>query len=141
MLLILTSHSSNDFMNTYFLISEPVTVTISTKSTKILRGNSLVLHYTVNGDTTPSAVLWTRSNGGPEENIQLTPDKHSGGTVDDPSLTVHNVTAEDSGTYVCKLMFDNDEVSSNSLTIHVGRLLKSYGLTLILLYLIIFKLK
>ncbi|XP_069133471.1 serine-rich adhesin for platelets-like isoform X3 [Argopecten irradians] len=79
------------------------TVTIPTPSYDIVTGSSITITCSVSADPQHTSVSWTRANNinSAAVNIVIDGSTYSGGTVNNPSLTINSASASDQGYYVC----------------------------------------
>ncbi|CAC5394181.1 unnamed protein product [Mytilus coruscus] len=81
-----------------------LTVAISPANADVLQGQSQLITCTVTGEPVALAIRWYFTPTGSEQQRLLNTGntaKYSGGTTENPSLTVLNFQSSDSGNYVC----------------------------------------
>lgn len=79
---------------------------ITTASECVANGRDHIINCNISGTPTASSLSWSKfSNNGTEEVIDPcgNSEKYSGGTLDNPSLTVIGFTLSDEGKYLCRV--------------------------------------
>ncbi|XP_069106281.1 uncharacterized protein [Argopecten irradians] len=69
----------------------------------VVAGDNVTLFCNATGNPAPTAVYWqVKVSGGQDKLIVVDGTNYSGGTIIDPSLTIINVTTDDSAMYICR---------------------------------------
>ena len=96
-----------------YIFADPLTISISPTNDNVIQGTSKTIACIITGSPQPNPLIWTRLCNGKSEIIDLSlTNKFSGGTLDNPSLTINNFTDTDTGSYMCKVTNSVSTVSS-----------------------------
>ncbi|XP_063420772.1 hemicentin-1-like [Mytilus trossulus] len=91
------------------------TIHLSYKST-VLRGNKSMIDCFVTSKIQITSIQWCKDG----KRIMPTSALFSGGSIEDPSLTLNNFSKHHEGTYVCEVSNDAGTVSSDDAIIKIG---------------------
>ena len=83
-----------------FFVGIPV-VQIAQNSYSVNFGGTVTLVCTVTANPTHTSVQWLRVINGQSQNLNLVQNKHSGSTVNTPSITINSADLSDEGNYIC----------------------------------------
>ena len=86
-----------------FYLSKP-DVYISSPTYSIKKGEIAVLQCSIHVNTNPviSSVWWKKQSGTTESYLPTSTQKYSGGNLQNPALTIINVSYSDAGIYKCE---------------------------------------
>ncbi|XP_076112262.1 hemicentin-1-like isoform X2 [Mytilus galloprovincialis] len=101
-----------------------LSVSISPANADVLQGQSQLITCTVSGNPAATVITWffTPSSSNQQQTLSLgNTAKYSGGTTQNPSLTVLNFQSSDGGTYVCSA---TNAVGSQSSTTSILRFIQ-----------------
>lgn len=69
----------------------------------MLQGSATTIQCIVSGTPTATSITWLFTpNGGTQGVLNKVVSKHTGGTTNNPSLTINNFQSTDAGIYTCQ---------------------------------------
>ncbi|XP_052103246.1 hemicentin-1-like [Mytilus californianus] len=110
-----TGQSSQAFLDVIVYIPN---VTVSNVS-PVEFGNSVTINCTVTSTPAATQIVWQRTVNNVNTTIDISSNRYSGGTTSNPSLTIHNVQADDQGLYFCQASNIVGTGSSNTVNLTV----------------------
>lgn len=107
---VITTHSPS---------STSTTITVVQRNNTVYAGQNITLSVIVNGPI--GEVCWEKTQGDLAVKLEmaLSLTKASGATINNPSLTLYNVSAHDEAVYTCVVRYEADTVKSETITLKV----------------------
>jgi hypothetical protein len=90
--------------NIIFYFTGRPSIHIATTKTDVVVGQSHTITCSVSSISAVTDLAWNKTTRAGNEivNVVGVDGKFSGGTLDDPSLTINNIAISDEGIYVCR---------------------------------------